>query len=151
MKNTKIYLAGGMRTKWQKKVKDAIKNHLIETFGDHSSGIVSVIFYDPCEKEGRDNPEGIATIKRSFDEYTTWDLHHVKMADIVFVYVERSNPGVIGSCCELSYAKGLGKTVILVLEEDHETIPDRYLNFMKKLSDVTFNNLEDGINYLKIF
>lgn len=123
----KVYLAGGMRSGWQNKVKE----------------IKGLEFYDPTPKE--------SSVKMSIDQYGTWDLHFVKQSDIVFVYIERTNPSGIGAAIESGYAKGLGKTVILVLEEGNETINDRYLAFFNKIADVSFNRLEEGIEYLTKF
>jgi nucleoside 2-deoxyribosyltransferase len=126
----KVYLAGGMRSAWQNKVREQ----------------VDAIFYDPYNKE-----RGAEKIKENltFEEYTTWDLHSIRMSDVVFVYGERSNPGV-GYLIEAGYAKGLGKTVILVLEPDNEHIKDRYLDFVKSVSDIVYTDLDEGILMLKM-
>ena len=87
----KVYLAGGMRGDWNTRVK------ALEGF----------TFFDPKDKE-----EATMTV----DEYAPWDLHYVKQADICFVYIKNDNPSCIGLAVEAGYAKGLGKTVILVLE-----------------------------------
>ena len=128
----KIYLAGGFRSNWQERVK----NHLKGKF----------ILYNPREKEY----SGSERFPMSLNEYGSWDLHHIKMSDIVFIYVERTNPGV-AHLIEASYAKGLGKTVILVLEPNNKHIEDRYLEFIKLISDVAFDNIEDGLNFLYTF
>jgi len=126
----KVYLAVGMRSAWQNKVKEQ----------------VNAIFFDPYNKE-----RGNEKIKEnlSFQEYTSWDLHSIRMSDVVFVYGERSNPGV-GYLIEAGYAKGLGKTVILVLEPGNEHITDRYLDFVKAVSDVVYTDLNEGILMLKM-
>lgn len=123
----KIYLAGGIRSGWQEKI---ISN-------------VDAIFYNPRDKE-------IDKIL-SLEEFGTWDLHHIRMCDIVFGYMEKSNPSGIGMSVELGYAKALGKTVILCLEKDNEHIKDRYLDFMKKVSDVVYENIDDALEYLKSY
>ncbi len=129
----KVYLAGGFYGDWHEKVKQ----------------LDGFIFLDPKDKE---TPIGVSTEKKpSVNEYGVWDLHYVKQSDIIFAYVERSNPACIGLAVEAGYAKGLGKTVILILEPNHETIKDRYLQFIGQVSDITFDNLEDGLNYLKTF
>ena len=127
MKNI-VYLAGGMRSGWQNIVK---------------SNNLNVSFIDPCEKEKNGKP--------TLQGYSVWDLHGIKKSDIVFVYIERGNPGIIGCAVEAGYAKGLGKTVILVQEIGNETIDDRYINFIQSVADITFHTLYDGIKYLKIF
>ena len=130
----KVYLAGGMRTDWQDKVI-VIKRYPDET----------ISFYDPRNK----NVENERQL--TLEEYGTWDLHHIKQCDIVFGYMEKTNPSGVGMACELGYAFGIGKTVILVLEEDNEHQKDRYIQFMKKVAHVTFKTLEEGIEYLKTF
>ena len=126
MKNV-IYLAGGMRTNWQERVKES----------------VNLKFYDPIDKE----PNRLLTL----NEFGTWDLHYIKKCDIMFCYMEKTNPSGIGMAVEMGYAKGLGKTVILCLDEGNETIKDKYLQFMKKASDIVFTDFNDAINYLKLY
>lgn len=130
MKNQLVYLAGGYHSGWQSKVKQ----------------VKGFSFADPKEKE---RPEGKEQVPMSLEEYGTWDLHFIKQSDIVFVYCERTNTGCIGLAVEAGYARGLGKTVILVLEENHEHFKDRYIQFIKKASSITFDNFQDGIDYLQ--
>lgn len=128
----KIYLAGGFKSDWAIKVKES-SNRLY--------------FINPKEKEYKDGSRIIMNV----NEYGKWDLHFIKQCDICFVYIERSNPSCIGLCVEAGFAKGLIKTVILVLEPNHETIKDNYLSFITQVADIVFNDLESGINYLKSF
>lgn len=128
----KVYLAGGMRGGWQDIV-------VAKTIANNPTA--KTTFIDP-----RNKPDTL-----TLEEYGTWDLTYVTNADIVFGYMERTNPSGIGMACELGYAFGIGKTVILVLEENNETQKDRYLNFMKKVSHVVYNNLDDGIKFLSTF
>lgn len=123
----KIYLAGGIRSNWQEKVTSS----------------VDAEFYNPRTKE----VDKVLTLK----EFGTWDLHHIKKCEIVFAYMERTNPSGIGMSVEMGYAKALGKTVILCLEEGNERIKDGYLQFMKKVADITFTDIDEAINYLKLY
>ena len=132
MRKQKTYLAGGFKSDWANKVKECSNN---------------IEWVNPKDKEF----EGSKRVVMSVDEYGKWDLHFIKQSDIIFVYIERTNTSCIGLCCEAGYAKGLGKTVITVLEPNHETIKDNYLLFVTQVSDIVFDNLEDGINYLKSF
>ena len=132
----KVYLAGGMRTNWQDTVKAITRYYPEKNF----------TFFDPRDKQPTSTER-----KMSLEEYGTWDLHFIKQCDIVFAYMEKTNPSGVGMAIEIGYAYGIGKTVILVLEEGNEHQLDRYIVFMKKAAHVTFNNLEDGINYLKTF
>ena len=127
---TKVYLAGGYKSGWQELVKIAAHNFE---------------FYDPKEKEFKNGER----LHMDLQEYGSWDLHHIRKCDVVFVYLEKTNPSCIGAVIEAGYAYGIGKTVITVLEENHETIEDRYLQFIKKVSHITYKELRDGIEYLK--
>lgn len=127
----KIYLAGGFRSNWQDKIK----------------AIDGFIFLDPKAKERPNN----TITPMSVNEYGTWDLHFIKQSDIVFAFVERTNPSCIGLSVECGYAKGLNKTIILVLEPNHETIKDSYLQFLNKSASITFETLQQGIDYLQSF
>ena len=123
----KIYLAGGIRSDWQKYV-------IHEVDAD---------FYNPRSKE----IDRVLTLT----EFGSWDLHYIKKCDIVFAYMEKDNPSGIGMAVEMGYAKGLNKTVILCLEQNNNHIKDRYLDFMRKVSDVVYDNLEDAIKYLSLY
>jgi nucleoside 2-deoxyribosyltransferase len=132
MNKQTVYLAGGFKSDWAKEVMASSDNF---------------DWINPKDKEFNNGARMIMDV----DEYGPWDLHFIKQSDIVFVYVERSNPSCIGLCCEAGYAKGLGKTVITVLEPFHETIKDGYLSFITQVSDVVFDKLVLGVEYLKSF
>src|SRR5674476_245637 len=123
----KVYLAGGFTSNWRDRIKE----------------LSNLNFIDPKEKE----------LKKEFqwNEYGCWDLHFIKQCDICFVYMERINPSGYGLAVEIGYAKALGKTIVLVLELNHETVKDKYLLFLKTASDIVYDNLQDGINYLASF
>lgn len=127
-----VYLAGGFKSDWGKKV-------IIQC--PHLS------FINPKEKEFREGER----IHMNVNEYGKWDLHYIRQSDIVFVYGEKDNPSCIGFSVEAGYAKGLGKTVILVLEPNNTTIKDKNLAFITQVADIVFDNLESGIDYLRSF
>ena len=128
----KVYLAGGFKSNWAETVKQSSD---------------SFKWINQKEKEYKNNERVIMNV----NEYGKWDLHFIKQSDIVFVYVERGNTSCIGLSVEAGYAKGLGKTVILVLEPNHETIKDAYLQFITQAADIVFEDLQSGIDYLKSF
>lgn len=143
-----VYLADGFRSGWQKVVKDACvtKNEDVNTLPLWDS-FPSFDWNDPFEKErGEFSEDREWTAK----EYTSLDLFLIDQSDIVFVYLEKDNPG-LGCIAEAGYAKGKGKYIILVRERPHEIHTDRYLDFLEEMCDITFNNLEDGITFLKTF
>jgi nucleoside 2-deoxyribosyltransferase len=123
----KVFLSGGFRSNWQKNV--------IDQLGD------DFIFFNP-RGHGLDNPV----------DYTTWDIHFVKECDILFAYMEKSNPSGYGLAFEAGLALGLNKTIILVDERStSEPSFANYFNIVRHASNSHFTTLEDGINYLQRF
>jgi nucleoside 2-deoxyribosyltransferase len=122
----KVYLAGGFNSDW--------RNVVIDKLYTKSNNI----FYDPKSKPDK-----------HWSEYGTWDVHFIKQCDIVFAYMEKTNPSGYGLSAELGYAKALNKTVILVLEPGHEK--DKYFQFLKQFADVVYETLDEGIEFLKTF
>lgn len=123
----KIFLSGGFRTNWQTKLIEPLQNKFV--------------FYNPLDHA-----------LSSSAEYTAWDLFYVKKCDIVFAYMEASNPSGYGLMLEIGLAHGLGKTIVLVDErsgKDKEF--GRYFKMAHHVADVTFDTLTDGINYLSKF
>lgn len=121
----RVYLAGGFRSGWQNQVKADL------------AGLVE--FVDPSK-------HGINTTKN----YTAWDLAAVDSCDLVFAFLEQSNPGGYALALEIGYAKGQGKTVIYV-EEPGIVAGDRnkYLGMIQSASDYTCETLNDGLKILK--
>lgn len=123
----KVFLSGGFKSNWQSKV--------IEELNDQ------FIFFNPREH----------SLEHS-DLYTTWDIHFVKECDILFAYMEESNPSGYGLAFELGLAYSLNKTIILVDEKSKsEKTFARYFKILYKPSGVVLENLSDGIEYLKKF
>lgn len=121
----KVYLAGSFQSGWREKLKC----------------IDEISFIDPSIKE-HNNP-------LKAEEYVAWDLWAIQSSDMVFAYMANTNPSGYGLSIELGYAKALNKLIILILEDGHEK--DKYLQFLKPIADVVYNNLEEGIRYLKLF
>lgn len=119
-----IYLAGGFKSNWQDMV--------INKFD-------SFVFYNP-KSHNLESPM----------EYTVWDLSAIKKSDLIFAYLERDNPGGYALSLEIGYASALGKFVILIDEKSrsNETYK-KNLNMIRECSDVVFETLNEGIDYLK--
>lgn len=84
--------------------------------------------------------------------YTAWDLHYVRQCDIVFAYMESTNPSGIGLSVEIGFARALGKTIIFVDEKSaHDEAFARRLDIVRQTASVVFNNLKEGIDYLLKF
>ncbi len=124
VKPESIYLAGGFQSGWQEKVKLAVPQFN---------------YFDP-RGHGLENKA----------EYTVWDLEAVRRCNWVFAYLESTNPGGFALALEVGYAKALGKRVIFVDEKStNDPQTGRYLTMISAASDVVFNKLEDGIEFLK--
>lgn len=118
-----VYLAGGMRTNWQDTVK--------QEFPD-------IVFIDPRDHNCK-----------SEDSYTTWDLTGVQKCDIVFAFLESSNPAGQGLCVELGFARASEKYVIYA-EEPRDNA--KYFGMCRAISDFTCigeNSLQRCIEHLK--
>lgn len=119
-----IYLAGGMRSSWQDRIKAAVPNH-------H--------YVDPA-KHGVKTPA----------QYTFWDMLGIQRADLIFAYIEADNPSGIGAAFEIGYALGVGKRVILV---DHKSPRDdvfrRYFSIVACSVPVVVSTLNEGITMLE--
>ncbi|WP_159798933.1 nucleoside 2-deoxyribosyltransferase domain-containing protein [Flavobacterium sp. MK4S-17] len=124
---TKVYLAGGMnQSNWQKNVIESINS---ENF----------IFYNPREHSLTDSTE-----------YTFWDLFYVKQSDILFAYMQSDNPSGIGLTLEVGYARAMDKSIILIDEKSKvdKNFAARF-EIVRESATIVFDNLEDGINFLK--
>ena len=124
----KVYLAGGMNSKWRDEVKAINKFR-------HPPNL---IFFDPKLKPDK-----------HWSEYGAWDIHFIKQCDICFAYMNKDNPSGYGLSAEIGYAKALNKTVILIIEPGHEK--DKYFQFLKAFADVVYEELDEGIEYLMTF
>ena len=119
-----VYLAGGMRTGWQKSFTDLEEDEIYANF---------VHFIDP-----RNNGTKV------FEEFTFWDMFGVEKCDLVFAYLEKSNPAGHAMMVEAGYALGLGKRVIFVNEQND----NKYTMFLAKCPRVIyFDNFDQGFNY----
>jgi nucleoside 2-deoxyribosyltransferase len=128
----KVYLAGGMRTPWRNTIKAEVDDF---------------DYIDVCYRDKAMTAAGLNS--KSPKEYIAWDSIWVKNSDIVFGYMEKTNPSPVGLACELSYAYGLGKTTILVLEKENQFIKDRYLDFMRGFATVDFSSFNIGVDFLQ--
>ena len=122
----KIYLAGGF-TNWQQRV--------IESFCGYN-----IKFYDPS-----------ATRFSSPVNYVPWDINAIEESDIIFTYLEESNPGGFALASEIGYAFAKGKTIIFVCETE-ELFMKKYWYFTYYLCGTNiFVGLETGIEQLRSY
>lgn len=122
---SKVFLSGGFNTNWQSKIIKRFK----EAF----------IYFNPREHG----------LKESC-LYTAWDLHFVRECDIVFAYMESSNPSGFGIALEVGAASILGKTIILVDEKSSsDEVFAKYFKIVQESSSVVFQNFDEGIAYLE--
>jgi nucleoside 2-deoxyribosyltransferase len=114
----KVYLSGGFHSDWQHIVKVSCPD---------------IKYIDP-KINGLRTPAS----------YTLWDMMGIKECDILFAYLEEDNPSGIGLAFEIGFAKGLGKTTVLVNKKD-----DKYTAILEYGADVNFTTLQEGIELLK--
>ncbi len=117
-----VYLAGGMNSNWQDDVKAKVKG---------------CIFIDP-----RDHGLG------DENEYTSWDLTGVDIADIIFVYAEIDNPSCIGLAVEVGWAAKSGKTIIYVEPANHPKKAS--LGMVRALSTAALDSISAGMMELQL-
>lgn len=85
-------------------------------------------------------------------QYVAWDLHFIKQCDLVFAYMEETNPSGYGLAMEVGYAKGLNKTIIMVDEKSPKDADfERYFRAIHEIADVCFPSLKEGLEFLKSF
>ncbi|GGX19285.1 nucleoside 2-deoxyribosyltransferase domain-containing protein [Aquimarina muelleri] len=123
----KIYLAGGFKGGWQKKVTKELSSDFI--------------LFNPEEHKLTES-----------EKYTAWDLFHVDKCDILLGYMTKDNPSGYGLALEIGYAKAKGKLIILIDEKSpSDSLFEKYFLICKESSDVNFETLENAINYIKKF
>jgi len=99
----KVYLSGGTVSDWQ----DRIMEHLLAE---------PVEFYNP--KNFKLGPMVAPEIRI----FGPMDMNKIKECDILFAYLEKTNPTPVNIALELGYAKGLGKITVLC----NEWTPEAY-------------------------
>lgn len=110
-----VYFAGGMKTGWAKRVRDAVPG---------------CIYIDPSES-------GLTNEKA----YTAYDLAGVNQATVVFGNMEQSNPGGSGLAVEFGWGACAGKVLILVEENGYPQ--QRYFGMVRSLAHAAYVG-EDG-------
>lgn len=105
-----VYLAGGMKNPWQDVVMKEVPG---------------VIFIDP-RNHGLKDEAG----------YTAWDLAGVERADIVFGYMEATNPSGVGLAVEFGWGARADK--LLLLAEDEGYPQQRYFGMVRALAHSRF-------------
>lgn len=121
MPNVKVvYLSGGTHTDWRERVKKECPGH---------------IYLDPTQ-HGLEDPK----------DYAPWCLAGIEKADIVFAYLEATNPRGFNTCFELGVAHASGCGVIVVDEKFHDDA--RMLSLLRATVPV-FRTLEEAISMLK--
>lgn len=115
-----VYLAGGFHSGWQQKVIVAIP---------------AVQFKDPRTHGLKDKAA-----------YTLWDLEAIRDCDLLFAYLEASNPGGYALALEVGFAKALGKRIIFVNEKHTaDSSEGRALHMVEATADITFKSFDEGL------
>lgn len=124
---TSIFLSGGFRSGWQ--------IQLLERYANRFN------IYNPRE-------HNIAEPHL----YAAWDIHYVRKCDIIFAYMEASNPSGFGLMFEIGMAYALNKTIILV-DERSEVDPTfaKYFKISHQPSGNVFKTLDEALIFLDTF
>ena len=124
---TSIFLSGGFKSDWQAKLFERYEGKFQ--------------FYNPREHK-------IAEPHL----YASWDTHYVRKCDILFAYMEATNPSGFGLMFELGMAYALNKTIILVDErsEVDETFA-KYFKIAHQPSGNVFKSLDEALQFLDKF
>lgn len=127
MSPIKVYLAGGFKSNWQEKVREALPQ---------------LIYFDPRQHNLQDPKQ-----------YTQWDIDAIEECDIVFAYMEQSNPAGYALALEIGYAKGFyfytDKIVILIHDDPQDGKRWHYFEMVHQLCDYVFVDIDSGITCLK--
>jgi hypothetical protein len=125
-RRAKIFLSGGLHSNWQ--------DHVVATLGS------DILYLNP-RMHGLTDPK----------HYTNWNLQAVDAADLVFAYMEATNPSGYGLALEVGYALGRSTPVILVDERSCGESPfDRYFAQVSEAATVCFNSLDEGLDYVRM-
>ena len=124
MSRMKVYLAGGMKGDWQ--------DQLISILGKQ------VEFIDP-----RDH------CLIAEEDYTDWDLKGVFECDVLFAYMEKSNPSGYGMMLEIGYAKALGKLIIFAHQGRDNDDRKGYFGMARVCADAQFTTFGHALSYLE--
>jgi hypothetical protein len=116
----RVYLAGGMKTKWRQYVKTCLAEKGVD-------------WMDPCS-HGIVDPAG----------YTDWDLWAITESDCLLGFLEKSNPAGANLTLEIGYAKARGLHVVFVDETERKD-----MTMAREVADELFSNLDDAIAYLR--
>jgi len=103
----KVYLCGGLVSNWQTEVVETVSRICDD---------VELEFYRPD------------LYKRT--DYSAMDKLKIEQCDILFAYLEKTNPTPVNIALEIGYAKGLGKIVILCNEWTIENYANNDLKTM---------------------
>jgi nucleoside 2-deoxyribosyltransferase len=80
-------------------------------------------------------------------EYTKWDLAGIRASNLVFAYMDTTNPSGYGMCLEVGYARAIGRTVWYICEDASER--QKYFGMVRACADRVFDSLHDAIKSLK--
>ncbi len=123
--NQTVFLAGSVDSDWRRQIRSVFPR---------------LTFYDPRDS-GLKSPA----------EYRGWNLFWLSKSAIVFAYMERDNSSGYGLALEIGYARAQSKFVILV---DERSLYDKEFSgrfaIAHEAADVSFTQLQQGIEYLKI-
>ncbi|MEI7911366.1 MAG: nucleoside 2-deoxyribosyltransferase domain-containing protein [Verrucomicrobiota bacterium] len=81
--------------------------------------------------------------------YTAWDLEAIDRSDIIFAYLEATNPAGYALACEIGYARAMGKLIVFITDEIK--CPDtrsKYYEMIRECAAYSANSLDEGVTLL---
>lgn len=133
MNKVKIYLSGGFHSGWQEEI---MKYFPVSEFPN-------ILFCNPFDFKS-DNPKLFGPM----------DKVKIEQCDILFAYLEETNPTALAIIAEMAYAKGRDKMVIFCNEWDDEGykvrgLKARYMALIEEWVDFVEKDFGHAIDLLK--
>lgn len=140
----KIYLAGGMYvypTECFEATLKKLPHPLLWLGGREEIAWVDIVTH--ILPPGHHIFDPRSSLTKVFADYSFLDLLELRQCDLVIAYLEATNPSGAGLIAEVAFAKGLGKTVLLINEK-----ADRSIRFVENFADRIFHELSDAVPVL---
>jgi nucleoside 2-deoxyribosyltransferase len=128
MTKIKVYLAGDLLVPdWRKEIIDYFREY------DNIEFVYPITYKESSTRDPR--------------VYVIRDISLLRLADVVFAYIRDVNHKYSGTSAEIGMAKALGKTLVVVIENDCKTT--NQFSFIAQIADSVCNTLDKGIDILE--
>lgn len=124
--SNRVYLGGGFRGNWHERVEKALGPEFL-SISPKDSGLKSPEWFTPM------------------------DLGLIELSDIMFVYLQTSNPG-LNVIFEAGYAKRAHVPIVVAMDEDYCTsrgIPERYIGMLFECAEYVCFDIEEAASWIR--